>query len=456
MKLSEEQTQYVAEFLGTYMLVFSIGCNVLAGSRIWLATSIACTLMVAVYIFADVSGANFNPAVSITLGMTKKMPWKKVGIYCIIQIMAGILAGLSYALVLWEVFTLQPAKGYAWWQAGLAEMLYTCMLCFVVLHVSKDVPQYLDLGGKRENGASNNQYFGLAIGFVLLAAIPSGGHISGGCFNPAVALGIDLSSMLLGFYWWISYVVFEILGAVLAVVLFNLTDPLAPRNVASGLEVGEVSVRAKLVSEFIGTFFLVLTVGLNVIGKSNAPVFSIAASLMVMIFALGRVSGAHFNPAVTLALMMRGEISARDSLYYWLVQMLGGAAGATMYTIIERGKTFPLAIGAGFNWIHVAVAEILFTFLLCYVVLAVCTTKKTKPKTQFFGLAIGSCVTAGGIAIGSISGGVLNPAVAFGVSLTSLFGGGTFWYCIPYGFLEILGGSFAAAIFMVTRPSEKI
>merc|ERR1719375_860010 len=99
----------------------------------------------------------------------------------------------------------------------------------------------------------------------------------------------------------------------------------------------------------------------------------------------------------------------------------------------------------------------LFTFLLCYVVLAVATTKKaTEGKSQFFGLAIGSCVTAGGIAIGSISGGVLNPAVAFGVSLTSLFGGGTFWYCIPYGFLEILGGSFAAAIFMVTRPSEKI
>merc|ERR1719198_2959201 len=172
-----------------------------------------------------------------------------------------------------------------------------------------------------------------------------------------------------------------------------------------------------------------------------------------MIFALGRVSGAHFNPAVTLAVLARGEqMKPRDALNYWTVQFFGGAAGATMYTVMEHGKTFPLAVGKGFKWPHVAVAEIIFTFLLCYVVLATATTK--KPKTQFFGLAIGSCVTAGGIAIGTISGGVLNPAVAFGVSLTSLFGGGNFWHCIPYMFFQLLAGGFAAAIFKLTRPSE--
>jgi aquaporin Z len=447
MKLLPENSQkYVAEFLGTYMLVFSIGCNVLAGSRIWLSTSIACTLTVLVYIFGDVSGANFNPAVSICLGLCKKMKWKEVAIYCVIQILAGILAGFSYGLVLWEVFTLQPATGFSWWQAGLAEMLYTCMLCFVVLHVSKDVPEYFEMSEKK-NGAADNQYFGLAIGFVLMAAIPSGGHISGGCFNPAVALGIDMSST--GFRWWVCYVCFEILGAALAAGLFALTDPLV-RNVG-----GEPTIRAKLVAEFVGTFYLVLTVGLNVIGKSNAPVFSIAASLMCMIFALGRVSGAHFNPAVTLAVLARGGAGCtpRDALYFWTVQFIAGAAGGVMYTVLEHGKTFPLAFGKGFGWPQVAVAEILFTFLLCYVVLAVATTK--KPKSQFFGLAIGSVITAGGIAIGSISGGVLNPAVAFGVSLTSLFSGsGAFWHIIPYMLFQFLGGGFAAAVFHLTRPSE--
>merc|ERR1719261_1885158 len=174
-----------------------------------------------------------------------------------------------------------------------------------------------------------------------------------------------------------------------------------------------------------------------------------------MIFALGRISGGHFNPAVSLAILARGHtgFKPKDALYYWFVQFLGAAAGATMYTIMEHGKTFPLEKGANFAWPHVAVAEILFTFLLCYVVLAVATT--TKAKTQFFALAIGSAVTAGGVAIGTISGGVLNPAVAFGVALTSLFGGGNFWHCIPYAFIELLGGGFAAVIFLLTRPSEK-
>jgi len=456
MQLPHNSQKYVAEFLGTYMLVFSIGCNVLAGSRIWLATSIASTLMVCVYIFGDVSGAHLNPAVSVSLALSKKMEWKECALYCVIQTLAGILAAFSYGLILWEVFTLKPAKGYDWWQAGLAEMLYTCMLCFVVLHVRPSgpgVPEFFegaeqDPFGQKRNGAFGNQYFGLAIGFVLMAAIPSGGHISGGCFNPAVALGIDMSSALLGFHWWIAYIAFELAGAAMAAGLFSLTDPASEKNRLNPM-------RANLVSEFVGTFFLVLTVGLNVIGKSNAPVFSIAAALMVMVYALGRVSGGHFNPAVTLAVLARNSgLKARDALYYWIAQFLGGAAGAIMYTIMEHGKTFPLSVGKGFGWPHVAVAEMLFTFVLCYVVLAVATTKVTKTKTQFFGLAIGSCVTSGGIAIGTISGGVLNPAVAFGVSLTSLFGGGNFWHVIPYMLFEFLAGGFAAAIFMLTRPSE--
>merc|ERR1740130_143498 len=172
-----------------------------------------------------------------------------------------------------------------------------------------------------------------------------------------------------------------------------------------------------------------------------------------MVYALGRVSGAHFNPAVTLAVLARNSgLNSRDALYYWVAQFAGGAVGSIMYTIMEHGKTFPLSVGKGFGWPHVAFAEMMFTFLLCYVVLAVATTRVTKTKAQFFGLAIGSCVTAGGIAIGTISGGVLNPAVAFGVSLTSLFAGGNFWHCIPYMLFEVLAGGMAAAVFVITRP----
>ena len=128
-------------------------------------------------------------------------------------------------------------------------------------------------------------------------------------------------------------------------------------------------------------FFLFCSMGIYVIScVPNTPRQiqrgGIKNGFMVMVYALGRVSGGHFNPAVTLAVLARNSgLKARDALYYWTMQFLGGAAGGIMYTIMEHGKTFPLSVGKGFGWPHVAVAEMLFTFLLCYVVLAVATTK---------------------------------------------------------------------------------
>merc|ERR1719486_180931 len=98
----------------------------------------------------------------------------------------------------------------------------------------------------------------------------------------------------------------------------------------------------QFVSEFLGTFYLVLTVGLNVIGDSKAPALSIAASLMCMIYALGGVSGAHFNPAVTTALTLAGKAPAGDMLHFMAAQVIGGLCGALTYSGIT-GKVFPLA-----------------------------------------------------------------------------------------------------------------
>merc|ERR1719159_1618216 len=115
MRLPFDSTRiapYFAEFLGTYLLVFTVGCNVLTGSPVWAATSIACVLMVMIYALGGVSGANFNPAVSFALGISKKLDWKDVGIYSAVQLVAGIAAGLCYSLVLSSNFTLAPTKGY--------------------------------------------------------------------------------------------------------------------------------------------------------------------------------------------------------------------------------------------------------------------------------------------------------------------------------------------------------
>merc|ERR1719274_366588 len=209
-----------------------------------------------------------------------------------------------------------------------------------------------------------------------------------------------------------------------------------------------------IVSEFIGTFFLVLTVGLNVLGKSPAPVFSIASSLMCMIYALGNCSGAHFNPAVTLAIIIAGrdKCPASEGAAYMGVQILAGICAAYTYAAMHHGATFPLAPGAGFGFGHAAAAEIIFTFVLCFVVLCVATVK--EPSKDMFGLAIASCVTAGGYAIGAVSGGSLNPGVSIGISGSHIIGGGHFYNCLIYSLYEFIGAGLAAGVFMVVHPDE--
>eukprot|EP00747_Dinoflagellata_sp_TGD_P126035 gnl/TRDRNA2_/TRDRNA2_174230_c4_seq8.p1 gnl/TRDRNA2_/TRDRNA2_174230_c4~~gnl/TRDRNA2_/TRDRNA2_174230_c4_seq8.p1 ORF type:complete len:493 (-),score=94.56 gnl/TRDRNA2_/TRDRNA2_174230_c4_seq8:107-1474(-) len=438
--------KYVAEFVGTFLLVFTIGCNVLTGSAVWAATSIASVLMVSIYALGGVSGANFNPAVSLTLGLSQKLDWMTVGIYCVTQLVAGIAAGFCYIGLMGEAFNLAPTKGYAWWQAGLAEVLYTFMLCFVVLNVA---------ASKRHSG--KNQFYGLAIGFVIVAGGYGAGHISGGCFNPAVAFGIDVSSAKLGFGWALAYTGFEVVGAALAAALFRVCRPEDFNDSLHGAAVEHYhyELPSKLCSEFLGTYFLVLTVGLNVLGGSPAGAFSIAAALMVMIYALGTCSGAHFNPAVTAAILLsgRGKISPGDAAAYVAVQLVGGIAAAVTYVAMENGKSFPLGPGANYGWAAVGVAEVMFTFILCFVVLAVATTKKAL--SEFFGFAIGSCVTVGGCAIGAVSGGSLNPAVSVGIATGALKdSSGEFWHCAVYTLFELIGAGMATGIFMVTHESE--
>lgn len=436
----------LSEFLGTYLLTLTVGCNVLSGSPVWAATSIACVLMVSIYALGGVSGANFNPAVSVALGLSLKMPWLDVGMYCLVQLFGGICGGMSYGILFSKVFNLQPGVHFGWFQAMLAEILYTFMLCFVVLNVAKTVKN------------AGNQFYGLAIGFVLIAGGYAAGNISGGAFNPAVAVGIDVSSAGIGFGWALLYTMYEMIGAALAAGLFRVVRP----DEFGGN--GEYNLGVRLVSEFVGTFFLVLTVGLNVLGKSPAPVFSISASLMCMIYALANCSGAHFNPAVTLAILIsgRGKCDPKEGLAYMGIQILGGICAAVTYAAMHNGATFPLepgkdADGMAFSYLGAGFAEIIFTFVLCFVVLSVATI--ATPEKDIFGFAIASCVTAGGYAVGAVSGGSLNPSVSFGISTSHWFHYGSsatsnFTNGLAYSAFELMGGALAAGIFRATRPSE--
>jgi aquaporin Z len=344
----------------------------------------------------------------------------------------------------WNVFNLAPAAGFTWVQAAMAEIIYTMMLCFVVLNVACS-----------KMHAGSNQFYGLAIGFVVIAGGYGAGHISGGCFNPAVAIGIDTSSAGIGWGWCIAYTVFEFIGSAIAVALFQACRP-EEKQPDEVLPPQMYPLGSRLVSEFLGTYMLVLTVGLNVIGGSKAPVWSIAASLMCMIFALGSCSGAHFNPAVTVAISFSGraKISQADVGKYIGAQLVGGILASITYAIMEKGAVFPLQPGAGHTWISAYLAEMVFTFLLCFVVLSVATTKSVL--TEIFGLAIGSCVTAGGYAIGAVSGGSLNPAVSAGIALSILAGGHGIFHMFVYIIFEIIGAIIAAVLFKVTHEDEYV
>merc|ERR1719453_1747004 len=157
-----------------------------------------------------------------------------------------------------------------------------------------------------------------------------------------------------------------------------------------------------------------------------------------MIYALGNCSGAHFNPAVTVAIVLSGRDNcpAVDAGAYIVVQIIAGICAGFTYMGMHGGHTFALGPSGGFGYGHVAVAEICFTFVLCFVVLSVATT--SKPSKDMFGLAIASCVTAGGYAIGAVSGGSLNPAVSFGISSPNIINEGKFYNCLIYSAYEFV------------------
>ena len=206
----------------------------------------------------------------------------------------------------------------------------------------------------------------------------------------------------------------------------------------------------KYVTEFIGTFFLVLTIGCTVLGRGAGviPPLAIGSALMVMIFAGGHRSGAHYNPAVTLGVWLRGRLAAADVAPYMLFQVVGAALAAAVVSFVRSGAPVVAihpAVGPAL------VAEFLFTFALVYVVLNVATAKGTSGNS-FYGLAIGMTVMAGAFAVGDISGGAFNPAVAVGASAMGLSPWPNLWI---YLVAEFAGGAAAALTFKLLNPEDR-
>jgi aquaporin Z len=201
----------------------------------------------------------------------------------------------------------------------------------------------------------------------------------------------------------------------------------------------------KLYVEFIGTFFLVFTVGMASRTAGSLAPLAIGAALMVMVFAGGHVSGGHYNPAVSTAVFLRGKLSASEYVPYLVVQIVGAIAAALVVILLGYNPPIP-GHTAGIG--KMLIVEFLFTFALCYVVLNVATARGTEGNS-FYGLAIGFTVATGAFAVGSISGGAFNPAVAIGATVMGLFSWSHIWI---YLVANLLGGAAAAGAFRLIEP----
>jgi len=206
----------------------------------------------------------------------------------------------------------------------------------------------------------------------------------------------------------------------------------------------------KYIVEFIGTLIFVLTIGFSVVapGAGAMAPLAIGSALMVMIYAGGHISGGHYNPAVTLAVWMRGRCAGEDVPGYMISQVAAAVVAGFIVLFVKGNPVVtPIAPDAA----KALIAEFIFAFALCYVVLNTATSKKTAGNS-YYGLAIGFTVLAGAYAVGAVSGGAFNPAVAVGITVMGLSAFNNLWIFLVANFV---GGAAAALVFNALNPDDK-
>jgi len=210
---------------------------------------------------------------------------------------------------------------------------------------------------------------------------------------------------------------------------------------------------ARLVTEFIGTFVLVATIGFVVLQDAPFAPFAplaIGTALMIAVYMGGHISGGHYNPAVSLGVWMRGKLDTRFLGPYMVVQVLGAAVAAVFVQMLMNTSFVP-APGPAATTMDALLAEFVFTFVLVLVVLNTATDEATAGNS-YYGLAIGFTVLAAAYAVGGISGGAFNPAVGLGPALVHAAGGNPIGHVWLYLVGPLLGGALAALVYRVQHP----
>ena len=199
-------------------------------------------------------------------------------------------------------------------------------------------------------------------------------------------------------------------------------------------------------AEALGTFLFVFAIIAAVNNAGDFAPLAIGFALMVLVYATGHLSGAHLNPAVSLGALMRGALSAGDFVAYVIAQLVGGSLAALLSFALWERPAAALEIETGPAFL----VELIFTFVLVYVVLNVATSKDSEGNS-FYGLAIGSTVFVGAATVGGISGGGFNPAVALGLAISGQFAWSSLWL---YFLAPLVGGALAALAFRLLNSHD--
>jgi aquaporin Z len=513
MVSKESRHKYAAEIMGTFMLVFTASLVTELGKQggdasataLFGPTSIGCMLMVMIYALGPISGGHFNPAVSFAMLVQSRAPPQTMIIYMIVQLASGCLAGLSSNILFGANPELQPnyddfGATNAFFGSLVVEFMFTFMLCFVALNCSS-------------KALEKKTYHGVAIGFVIIAGGYGGGKISGGAFNPAVVFGLAKFGFV-NIFLVPAYCGSELAGALFAVFALNACRA-DERSALEALSANGLNFFEKAMQwvtskfdpedscEFLGTLMLSFTWAINgladttgpggaaTVGENKGGVLSTAACLMCMIYAVGDISGGFFNPALTVAALLRflktgkgvgvadstgkyGRLcdptlpdSKTEGPKYMMYQFMGGAAGVAMTFFCTWSWPPGHSVSPGkytaddgihtYDLMKACFAEFFGTFVLAFVVLAV-ALKNEKNLQEYTAFAIGGCIIACGYGFAPVSGGVLNPALA--IANWVLRCGSDNWKAgaAPcYVLAEVLGGVVAALIFkFATHKNEYV
>lgn len=475
--MQEFYVPYFAEFLGAFILTLTYVCNLTTDAKWGISSTGLMAVAVNMALF-HVSGANLNPCISIAMLLVGRLDFRVACRFCVMQVLGGMFAAFFLSAFNIQDVDLGPKPGFGAGEVFLIEFIYTSSICLVFLNCAASYSKAADV--------HRGDYVGIAVGLCLVAGGYASSSISGTVMNPAIAIGVQLVELGTSAPdgWGMAYVIPEFIGALTAAGLYRIMRP-SSQNKGPGVpgpvhrtprrhsrhagheqEVrsllgnnDDAPLSAKLMAEFVGTFFLVFTKLLNRFrnGSFSGEAWSMAAMMASMVYSLRDVSGGFFNPAAVVAAAAvsgrKGCVPPLLAGIFCFTQIFGGIIASTVFALAFSGdgSLGQMAPPNEHSFIAMLLGETIFTLLFCYVTLVV-TPPMAHSSSQRFGdaagLTVGFTLGAGNLAIGHVTGSALNPAIALGMlgmkALTGQIPAMSFVYIL----CELAGALGAAGLFL--------